>query len=167
MIKKKLIVCLSVILIVLLAVVAALNFMPGLGNAPSQDGNQTKLPNGASTTTQGAAMDYCVPVETVYGTLYYQDQWIDYMVVQQQQSGNTLTVKFQAQIADVVYSLFTLTIGEPTEAAIGKITDGSGTKRDVVASMDELGDLSELSEEEKNRLYAMQEDINFVIENLR
>ena len=165
--NKKLVIALVALLLVLVVLVIVLNQVLLQYNKQNQDDGVYQPSDTASTATKGETMDYCVAVNTVYGVLYYQDQWIDYMVVQQEQSATVLTVIFQAEMDGKMYSLFTLTIGSQTGSVVGRITDADGTQRGVVAVMSDLGDISHLTENERNRLYAMQEDINFVIANLK
>lgn len=108
-----------------------------------------------------------VTVRTKFGNLYYQDQWSDFMRVAQIETDSGLVVLFQAEFDDVYYPLFRLIIGSGEGDPVGQLTDANGVARDVFVIMEEIDDLSELTEGEQNRLFAMQEDINFIIENLK
>lgn len=107
-----------------------------------------------------------VAVETPYGYLLYQDQWVDFMRVEQQMEEEILTVRFYAVINEKEYSLFTLTIGEETDSPVGQITDGEGTVRNVLVRVHEIEMDESLTDGEQNRLFAMQEDINYVLDKL-
>lgn len=116
---------------------------------------------------QPAAAPEGVEVSTSFGSLYYQEQWEEFMRTEQTQTDNSVAVSFQSEINGVVYDLFTVTIGEGEGAAVGVLTDGNGQTRSVYVSMEEIALSSDLTEEECNRLYAMQEEVNFVIDNLK
>lgn len=107
-----------------------------------------------------------VVVSTEYGALRYQDQWSEFIKTEQNMENGTLTVRFEAEINGSRYSLFDIVIGEGGDSPAGEITDASGVKRNVYVVMKELVPGSDLTESECNRLYAMQEDINYILENL-
>lgn len=108
-----------------------------------------------------------VTVATPYGNLYFQDQWEELMQTEQTQEGESIVVTFFCQVNDIPYTLFYLSIGPGAGTPVGVLTDDQGIQREVFAGMEELEDIPELSDSEKNRLYAMQEDINYIIENLK
>ena len=62
--------------------------------------------------------------------------------------------------------MFQVTIGDSEDALVGELTDSSGTKRNVYMSVVEIEPSEELSEEEQQRVYAMQEDLNYLIDHL-
>lgn len=108
-----------------------------------------------------------VAVETKYGTLYYHSQWAEYMVTEQTEVEQIVTVSFFAEMDGVRYALFDVTIGGEEEISDGWLTDSDGVSRQVAVSLASLEPPDWMSREEADRLYAMQEDINFVIEHLR
>ena len=108
-----------------------------------------------------------IAVETSYGTLYYQGQWEEFMVVEQTETENGVKVSFRAEFNDCSYPLFVFCIGEGEGVEVGSVTDSEGNSHPVFASMEELEIGEDLTDVETNRLYAMQEDINFVIDNLK
>ena len=165
---KKIAVVAAVILLVLLVVLCVIFAQERESNYTTSPTTQSPTqPTGTTSGNTENVPEYSVCVSTAYGRLFYQDQWIDFMQVEQSQEGDVITVVFQGSVNEQKYKLFTLTIGAQSGSPIGTITDDSGVTRNVCAQMHELGDLSGLSEGEKNRLYAMQEDINFVIANLK
>lgn len=107
-----------------------------------------------------------VTVNTEYGDLHYQYEWAEFMKTEQTQDKDTIIVAFSADIDGATYPLFQLTIGGDEEGAHGKLTDSKGNQRNVYVSMNELVMPEGLSEGEQNRLYAMQEDINYILRNL-
>lgn len=107
-----------------------------------------------------------VVVNTPYGDICYQEQWSEHMVVEQVEEDELLRVSFLAEFNGLKYALFDLMIGVGEDEAVATITDAAGTVRNVGVNFLELGEFPELSEDEQNQLYAMQEDINYVIENI-
>ena len=105
-------------------------------------------------------------IETAYGTLYYPKQWEEYVTTEQQENGDTIVVSFVATLHNTSYRLFEVTIGGTEGAAAGELTDNGGTKRTVYMQVYELEGDSELTATEQNRLYAMQEDLNYLIDHL-
>ena len=121
----------------------------------------------AAAVPQPTVPQNCVVVSTAYGNFQYQDQWIEFMRVEQHAEGNNLRVSFSADINNVRYALFELLIGEMDGNPIGKITDADGAQRNVYVYMMEIEPSAALTESELNRLYAMQEDINYIIDNMK
>lgn len=107
-----------------------------------------------------------VLVKTKFGNLYYQDQWEGFMQVMISEDDVYTTVAFAGEINGVQYSLFQLNIGDAEDEPSAWITDDQGEKHGVYVSMEEIGMIPELTEGEQNRLFAMQEEINFILENL-
>lgn len=108
-----------------------------------------------------------VTINTPFGDIYYQEQWSEHMVVTQQQNGEQLVVTFAAEFNGMQYPLFELMIGAEEEEAVAQLTASDGTIRGVNVNFLELGEYPELGDDELNQLYAMQEDINFVIDNIK
>lgn len=106
-----------------------------------------------------------IPVETPYGTLYHQARWEGMLRTEQTMTDDVLCVTFFAELEGGSYRLFSVTIGG-AEANAGTLCDGEGTCRNVFAVMEEPGDLSGLSDDQKDTLYALQEEINFVLDKL-
>lgn len=108
-----------------------------------------------------------VIVKTPYGDLMYQEQWAEFMRTEQMEEGELLHVRFLAAFGETNYPLFTAVIGGGEEDAVAKLTGPDGTQRNVAMLMEEIMGLESLSDEELNRLYAMQEEINYVIQNIK
>lgn len=108
-----------------------------------------------------------VVVSTQYGDLFYQEKWAEHMKIEETMDGDTLTVSFYTELNEVKYLLFQLVIGGDQAGAFGKLTDTDGTKRDVHVMMPELVVAEELSDEEKDHLFAIQEEVNYVIDHLK
>lgn len=136
---------------------------PGKTGA-SENGNGTL--NSSVRPQRPEGSNYVI-VQTPYGELYYQDQWEEFMRIEQTQEGNVLQVAFEAEINGKRYALFTLSIGGGNGSMIGRVMDSSGVKRDVYAVVHSVAGSTELNENEINRLYAMQEEINYVMQYLQ
>lgn len=108
-----------------------------------------------------------IVINTDYGDLYYPEQWSEWLVTEQSKEDESLIVSFSALIDDVEYLMFQVTIGNSDDVEVGEITDHSGTKRTVYMQLIEIEENDELTESEQQRLYAMQEDLNYLIDNLK
>lgn len=105
-------------------------------------------------------------IETVYGNLYFPDQWQEFLVTDQKEGDGTVSISFAANIKEQNYPLFTVTIGGEEDNPAGSLTDADGNKRNVYVKLDEIPESDALNEGEQNRLYAMQEDVNYLLDNL-
>lgn len=105
-------------------------------------------------------------VHTAYGDLCYQEQWASFMKTTETTEGEGVVISFETEINGVTYRLFTITIGAENGTYVGVLTDDAGVSRDVYASVEELELAEDLTDTEAHRLYAMQEDINYVIDTL-
>lgn len=154
---------------VLISVLAAAGMFAGCDEQIYQTltPQQTYQTEQTEQTQQTQLDPNMVVVSTPYGDLYYQEQWEGYMKTEQVIEGSSVKVCFTAQVGDGNYPLFEVTIGEGEGDAVGQLTDSDGKKRNVYVSVEESIEHAELTDEQQRRLYAMQEDINFVIENLK
>lgn len=108
-----------------------------------------------------------IVVNTPYGYMQYRDQWAEFMRTEQQTEGDTVSVFFTAVINEVEYALFTVTVGGDNGEPICRMTDAAGVERNVYVYVEEIVSISALTEGEQDRLYAMQEEINYIIENIK
>lgn len=108
-----------------------------------------------------------ITVDTEYGTLYYPAQWTEFIQMEQSSEGDATVVSFSAKINENSYSLFSITIGGEGDNPAGTLTGPDGTQRNVYVQITELEQSDTLSEGEQNRLYAMQEDINYLLDSLK
>ena len=108
-----------------------------------------------------------IVISTQYGDLYYPEQWTEFVKTTQENSGDTIVVKFEAEINGNTYELFDVIVNGDSGTSVGEITDEKGVMWNVAVSLNELTEISELTEGEQNRLYAMQEDVNYLIDNLK
>ena len=155
------------------AIVSAL-VLTGCGNsAPAGDtANNTTQAETESVQTEQAqeAQDAAaedMAIETKYGTLHYNDQWREYIKIDQAEEGDVVSVSFTAVINKKEYPLFVVNIGGGDGSEVGKLTDRDGKERIVYINASESKEEEDLEANEQNRLYAMQEDINYVIDHLK
>ena len=83
------------------------------------------------------------------------------------QNGSTVTVTFETKSGEESYELFRILIGGDGSDVVGSLTDSVGTQRNVYLYVDTLPEDSGLEEAEQTRFYAMQEDLNYLIEHLK
>lgn len=144
------------------------------GSASSQDGpdeeayqltDSTQSSSVLGINDETSASEY-VTISTEFGNLYYPEQWSDYLETSQEWENDSLVISFSAKIREVEFPMFQVTIGNSEDALVGELTDSSGTKRNVYMYVVEIEPSEELSEEEQQRVYAMQEDLNYLIDHL-
>ena len=104
-----------------------------------------------------------VSVETPYGELKFQERWEEAIFTEQTEDGDNLIVSFKTKINDETYSLFDLTIGELDEEPAAEITDSDGNLKNIYVTMHEVIPGQNLSEEDLDQIYAMQEEINSIL----
>ena len=143
------------------------------------DGEETArrlIESGSGTITPyGVVYDNGMKLEQVYdgrffpcyGDLHYPDRWQEYVTIRQEQNGNTIAVTFETKSGEETYELFKVLIGDDSSEVVGCLTDDTGTQRNVYLHVEELPADSGLEETEQTRFYAMQEDLNYLIDNLK
>lgn len=105
-------------------------------------------------------------VHTEYGDLHYPDRWQEYVTIWQEQNGSTVTVTFETKSGEESYELFRILIGGDGSDVVGSLTDSVG-RSGMFICMLTLAEDSGLEEAEQTRFYAMQEDLNYLIEHLK
>lgn len=140
------------------------------GNAMEGTTSGISAESGDASVTTGQATEsehrYEIVIETEYGDLYFPDQWQEFLVTDQTEGENTIEVSFSAKVNDETYPLFTITIGGEEGNPAGTLTSSDGTVRNIYVQLDEINESISLDEGEQNRLYAMQEDINYLLDSL-
>ena len=148
----------DVLLLVLCALVGVLagcgDKVPTPTEAPTESVPPEDVTEDLSTLAQ---------IETDFGTLYIPQKYEQ--LLQIEVSGST--VKFSARQDGTTYALFDLAVGEEAGQLAGTLTDKRGTPRDVYITVCDLGDISNLSQDKQDQLYAAQEAVNVVVENLK
>ena len=74
---------------------------------------------------------------------------------------------FRASINSRQIDLFEILIDSERADSFGKITGPDGVVREVHVRLFPIEDFEGLSEGETNRVYAMQESLNFVLDHLK
>lgn len=108
-----------------------------------------------------------IVIGTAYGDLYYPAQWEEFLQVDQAENGEGIQVAFSGKVDETLYPLFTIVIGSEDGVSAGTLTDKDGTQHEVYVQIAEVTGNAALSQIELNRLYAMQEDLNYLIDNLK
>lgn len=134
-------------------------------NDSSEEVDQIADSSQSDSDQENSDADY-ITISTELGDLYYPEQWADYLETSQEWEDDSLIVSFSAKIDESEFPMFQVTIGSSEDTLVGELTDDSGTKRNVYMSVEEIETSDALSEEEQQRLYAMQEDLNYVIDHL-
>ncbi len=146
-------------LLIVIGVLAAVLLLCGCGNKTSESSNDA---------ADDAQLSEDVVVETKNGNLKYSDQWEGFIKADVTEENDISDVVFSAEINGNSYKLFEIIINgdESSGEYAGDIHDSDGQTHKVYLKMEALEQDDNLSEEEMNRLYAMQEDINYIIDNL-
>ncbi len=158
--KKALVICRKW-MVMLLSLVFACGMLVGCGN------EKVKKEQNDNAYVYVDTVPEDVVVHTNYGDLHYPDYWQEYVTIRQEQKGNTIAVTFETISGEENYELFKILIGDDTGEIVGSLTDDSGTQRNVYLYVEELPVDSGLEESELTRLYAMQEDLNYLLDNLK
>lgn len=133
------------------------------GSEISSDSSAVQSETDGSSEDESSLMT----IETQYGSLYYPAEWEDALETSETLEDETDSVVFAVTADDQEYTLFIVMICDAEGDSVGAVTDDSGQTRNVFIDISELPDLSDLSEEEQDQLYAMQEAVNVLIENLQ
>ena len=102
-------------------------------------------------------------INTDFGTLYIPQKYEQLLKTEVDND----TVKFSTEQDGKTYILFSLSIGEEAGQLAGTLTDKRGTSRDVYVTVYDFGDISALAQDKQDQLYALQEVVNVVVENLK
>ncbi len=147
------------------------------GTADSEGGNvstssvaeiETETSDAAASYAESVSVPEYLTISTDYGDLYYPDQWEEFIQIDEEKEDESTTLFFKAVINSNEYELFDIQIsGESDSESAGTLTAEDGSTSDIYISMKEIADTGNLTEGETDRLYAMQEDINYIIDNLK
>lgn len=127
------------------------------------DGNPIEV---VDNTDAEPAEEVSMDIETEEGNLSYPEKWKDYINTDVSNNDNTTSVKFSTKVDDTEYELFTIEIGDSQGTQVGTIKAADGTEKSVHVIFKELENIDKLSEADKQRLYSMQEDLNYLIDHL-
>ena len=143
---------------VFLCVIFVCGLLAGCGNDKVQEEQNDNV--SANTIPED------VVVHTDYGDLHYPVRLHEVVSIRQVQNGNLIAVTFESICGEETYELFKVLIGDDSSEVVGSLTDDTGTQRNVYLHVEELPADSGLEETEQTRFYAMQEDLNYLIDHL-
>ena len=154
-----------IVCLVLTVSLAGCGAQPGPAEDPSA--STASIPENPADTTLDPDRDW-EPIDTKFGTFRYPDQWFDSLETEQNETENAVSVLFRAVVDGQKFDLYELTVKAGDGDGAGTITGPDGVKRDVYVRIIELPDLSGsgLNDGEINRVYAMQESVNNVLDTL-
>ncbi len=109
--------------------------------------------------------DKLMNIDTEYGSLNYPQHWQDELQTEKIMADEILTVSFMTKIDGKTYPLFKVLINDDEATTVGSLKDEKGVSRNVSIEAEEP-DISDLSEASQNQIYAMQEDLNSLIDAL-
>ena len=121
----------------------------------------------SSSLEESPEVEELMRIETEYGTLLYPSECKDSLVTDEINEDGILSVTFSARAEEQEYALFKVMICSEEGDSVGILTDESGTVRNVFVDINELTGISDLGQDVQNQLYAMQEGVNVLIENLQ
>lgn len=123
---------------------------------------------GCSENTQPSMQnnDTEIIIQTNLGNLYYPLEWKELLSTTEKKTDFGTSVTFQAEKNGEKLELFTLNIGGGAGDEIGQLTDRNGSKHAVRVSFQELN-TEGMDEQTANQFFAMQEDINYLVEHLK
>jgi len=123
---------------------------------------ESDFPTEAATSEEAAT----VPVETPYGDLRFPEAMSDALDTEIEDDGEgSCRVSFFALLNERRYPLYIISIGSGEGDEVGTLTGPDGIERNVYLTVSD-NDLSDVDENEKMSVYAMQETLNDVISNL-
>lgn len=103
-----------------------------------------------------------IAIETPFVDLYYPEKW-DGLLRIEEREGDTYTVRFFAQIEErEEQHIFDIIFGKTEGILLGTLNE-----TEIYMFYTELIFAENWSEEDKNTIYAMQEDVNHIIEMLQ
>lgn len=152
----------------------AVLLLPALGcskvqlRRPGQEGQSAQAEQTEQTEQTPAAIAddrSAIAVETSCGSLQYPLDWEGLFTTQETETDYGTSVTFSADYDGAPIALFTLNIGGGEGQPVGTLTASDGTERSVNMVISELM-LEGADADTANRLFAMQEDVNYVIEHL-
>lgn len=143
---------------------AALVGCRGLGQNATTSDVQEAVAQGPAQLPQTDVMT----VSTDRGDLYYPDEWEGLVAITQEPEGNKLVVTFTTNVNETTFGLFKVYIdGDENDGFdAGALVDASGKKHPVYIQVDDHSNLEGLDEGTKDRIYAMSDGVNTLIEHL-
>ncbi|MDD5980785.1 MAG: hypothetical protein PUC27_01360 [Clostridium sp.] len=107
-----------------------------------------------------------ITISTKFGDLYFPAKWEGLLRTEQEESDESVIVTFKAVVREQELTLFVVTIGRSGDTMVGRLKDAGGTERSVYLYVEELSFGEGITADEQHSLYAMQEDLNYLIDRL-
>lgn len=109
-----------------------------------------------------------VAVSTPYGDLFYSDEWDGVIDTSQEQLDDGVRVTFTTDVDGTTYDLYTVTIGGTDDDGLlaGHLTGPDGKLREVHIAVGDHSNLDALDGASQDRIYAMTDGVNVLIDNL-
>ena len=120
---------------------------------------------GSAGTAPDSAND--LVILTAYGDLHYPESWQEYVIIRQNQRGDDIVVTFSSKFEERECTLFEVTIGSEDGSLVGMLKAADGTQRNVYLRVTPMPENAGWTEAEENRFYAMQEDLNYLLDHLK
>lgn len=131
------------------------------------DANENSSPQ-INVTEEDASEEYDdIVIETSYGNLYFPGKWEECLQVEQRNLESVVEVAFSAKVDKHTISLFSIVIGDNGDSAAGVLTDNTGNQRNVTVKIEDLSENESISQDDLELLYSIQEDLNYLIDNLK
>ena len=112
-------------------------------------------------------MEDAIEIKTPYCELYYPDKWEDQVRIEKYDDAEAYVIDFYGTVgAHDEQKLFTLVFNGDEGVAIGYINQKNGERISFGIESYETESFDGLTEEERLDLCSMQEDVNFILENL-
>lgn len=105
-------------------------------------------------------------IETKYGTLYYPAKFKDNVITDETEENGIFSVNFSTEIDGKQYVLFKVMICDEEGDTVGTVCDKKGNIHNIFIDINDVGDISDLDEESQNQIFAMQEGVNVLEDNL-
>lgn len=133
-----------------------------------QDGAQSGATDASSQEDAQSLASETMVISTDRGDLYYSDEWEGLVNVAQETVGDTLVATFTTDVEGQTIGLFKVFI-DGTESdgfAAGSLTDAEGNKHSVFIQVDDHSNMEGLDASTQDRIYAMTDGVNTLIEHL-
>lgn len=176
--KLTLIACCIVLLLAMLSGCEKGNAAPSASDASPPAGESEKAeptgsePAGSEPSVPGdfsvTVVEGVIAIDTGYGRLFFPEQWAELLRTEREAGEGYVKITFSAALDGTVYPLFEIAVGDYDGGShVGSLTDGNGVARNVRMELISLRDVTDLPEGELDRLYAMQEDVNYLINGIK
>ena len=151
--------------VMFLVICSIVGLLAACGKKDSESTSKTEKKSSESTPPEEETEDLTKlsEIDTDFGTLYIPQKYEQFLKT----DVDSDTVKFSTEQEGKTYTLFDLSIDEEVGQLVGTLTDEKGNSHDVYVTVYDLGDISEMAQDKQDQLYAMQEAVNVVVENLK